>query len=95
LRPDWSDFRKSLPTKKHKKAFDEVFENAKLYTSFRSISVNPIVFESVMMGAVFHNYKTLIETGKKEEEEKEVSEGAITNETKSLTANKPQWKDTA
>jgi hypothetical protein len=48
-----------------------------------------------MMGAVFHNYKTLIETGKKEEEEKEVSEGAITNETKSLTANKPQWKDTA
>ena len=48
-----------------------------------------------MMGAVFYNYKTLLEIGKKKLEEEEVSEGAITNETKSLTANKPQWKDTA
>ena len=50
---DWSAFKKSLPTKKDKQAFDEIFENAKLYTSYLSNAVNPIVFESVMMGAAF------------------------------------------
>jgi len=92
LRLDWSDFKKSLPTKKDRKAFDEIFENAKLYTSYLSNAVNPIVFESVIMGAIFHNYKTLLEIGKKEEEEEEVSEVAITNETKLLTDNKPHGK---
>ena len=62
---EWSDFKKSLPTKKDKQAFDEIFENAKLYTSYLSNAVNPIVFESVMMGALFHNYKTLLEISKK------------------------------
>jgi hypothetical protein len=50
---DWSDFKKSLSTKKERKAFDEIFENAKLYTSYLPNAVNPIVFESVMMGASF------------------------------------------
>jgi hypothetical protein len=50
---EWSDFKKALPTKKHKQALDELFENAKMYTSSLSNAVNPIVFESVMIGAVF------------------------------------------
>ena len=32
---------------------EEIFENAKLYTSYLSNAVNPIVFESVMMGHLF------------------------------------------
>ena len=60
-RLDWSDFKKALPTKKDKQVFDEVFENAKLYTSYLSNAVNPIVFESVVMGHYFHNYKTLLD----------------------------------
>ena len=44
------------------------------------------------MGAVFHNYKTLLKIGKKEEEEEEVSEGAITKEIRLLAENKPHGK---
>ena len=62
---DWSDFKKALPTKKDKQAFDSIFENAKLYTSYLSNAVNPIVFESVVMGDLFHNYKTLLEIVRK------------------------------
>ena len=50
---EWSSFKKALPTKKDKQAFDSIFENAKLYTSYLSNAVNPIVFESVVMGARF------------------------------------------
>ena len=50
---DWSEFKKTLPTKKDKQALDAIFENAKLYTSYLSNAVNPIVFESVMMGSQF------------------------------------------
>ena len=85
----WSDFKKSLPTKKDKQAFDEIFESAKLYTSYLSNAVNPIVFESVVMGALFHNYKALLEVGK---ENDEVNEDIITNELKLLNENKPHGK---
>ena len=57
-RLDWSSFKKALPTKRDKQAFDAIFENAKLYTSYLSNAGNPIVLESVRMGTVFHNYKT-------------------------------------
>jgi hypothetical protein len=41
---------------------------------------------------LFYNYKTLLEIGKKEEEEEEVSEGAITKEIRLLAENKPHGK---
>ncbi len=60
----WSCFKKELPSKMDKKAFDKLFENAELYASYLSNAVNPIPLESVMMGALFHNYKTLLEIQK-------------------------------
>jgi hypothetical protein len=84
---DWSDFKKSLPTKKDRKAFDDLFENAKLYTSYLSNAVNPIIFESIIMGHLFCNYKALLESSKED-----INEDVITNETKSLTENKPHGK---
>ncbi len=60
----WSCFKKELPTKTDKKAFDKLFENAELYASYLSNAVNPIPLESVMMCALFHNYKTLLEIHK-------------------------------
>jgi hypothetical protein len=51
-----------------------------------------LFFVSVKFGSLFYNYKTLLEIGKKEEEEEEVSERAITNEIRLLTANKPHGK---
>ncbi len=84
---DWSDFKKSLPTKKDRKAFDEIFENAKLYTSYLSNAVNPIVFESIIMGHLFRNYKALLESIKED-----INKDVITNETKSLAENKPHGK---
>lgn len=64
----WSCFKKELPTKMDKKAFDKLFENAELYASYLSNAVNPIPLESVMMGTLFHNYKTLLEIHKKKAE---------------------------
>ena len=86
---NWSGYKKLLPTKKDKKAFDEIFENAKLYTSYLSNAVNPIVFESVMMGHLFRNYKTLLEISKGEDK---VNEGVIKGEIKSLVENKTHGK---
>jgi hypothetical protein len=86
---DWSLYKKSLPTKNDKKAFDEIFEIARLYTSYLPNASNPIVFESVVMGALFHNYKTLSEANK---EDDKVNENVATNEAKVLTENKPQEK---
>ena len=88
-RLDWSDFKKTLPTKKDKQTFDAVFENAKLYTSYLSNAVNPIIFESVVLGHLFRNYKELV--GNSQEEDK-VNEDVITKEIKLLTENKPHGK---
>jgi hypothetical protein len=57
---NWSLFKKLLPTKKDKQEFDMVFDNVKLYTSYLGNASNPIVAESVMMSAIFHNYKQLL-----------------------------------
>jgi hypothetical protein len=48
-RLDWSSYKKLLPLKKDKQAFDEIFEKAKLYTSYLSNAVNPVIFKSVIM----------------------------------------------
>ncbi len=60
----WSCFKKELTAKIDEKAFDRLFENAELYASYLSNAVNPIPLESVMMCALFHNYKTLLEINK-------------------------------
>jgi hypothetical protein len=50
---EWSTFKKLLPNKKDKQAFDMVFENACLYASYLGNASNPIVLESVIMGGSF------------------------------------------
>ena len=59
-RLNWSEFKKELSTKKEKEAFNIIFENAKLYTQYLSNANRPIPIEPIMMGALFHNYKTLL-----------------------------------
>jgi hypothetical protein len=38
-----------------------------LYETYLSNATNPIVLESVSMGAIFHGYKTLMQLGKEED----------------------------
>jgi len=57
-RLNWSEFKKGLLTKNEKVAFDIIFENARLYTQYLSNANRPIPIEPIMMGALFHNYKT-------------------------------------
>jgi hypothetical protein len=93
-RLSWSWFKRGLPTKQDKKAFDQIFENAELYTAYLSNAINPIPLESVMMGSLFHNYKTLLEM----DEEKEKGDYADKVKVErgpgleSLFENKPHGK---
>ena len=66
-RLNWSEFKKELPTKNEKEAFDIIFENAKLYTQYLSNANRPVPIEPIMMGALFHNYKTLLKLCKEDE----------------------------
>lgn len=93
-RLSWSIFKKELPSKSDKKAFDKTFENAELYTSYLSNAVNPITLESVMMGSLFHNYKTLLEIGKEKERDNFCYDITRENELKLnlLKDTKPQGK---
>jgi hypothetical protein len=86
---DWSTFKKQLSTKKDKQAFDKVFENACLYTSYLGNASNPIVLESVIMGIIFHNYKQLLQVSK---EQDKVIEDSLKKEIISLINNKPEGK---
>ena len=92
----WSCFKKELPTKIDKKAFDKLFENAELYASYLSNAVNPIPLESVMMGALFHNYKTLLEIHKEKAAEWDGLNNDITIESEPQLQlsidNKPNGK---
>jgi len=65
-RSNWSEFKKELSTKKEKEAFDIIFKNAKLYTQYLSNANRPVPIEPIMMGALFHNYKTLLKLSKEE-----------------------------
>ena len=65
-RLNWSEFKKELPSKNEKEAFNTIFENAKLYTQYLSNANRPIPIEPIMMGALFHNYKTLLKFCKEE-----------------------------
>ena len=62
----WSSFKRLLPTKKDKQEFDKVFDNVKLYTSYLGNASNPVPLESVFMGAIFHNYKQLLQITKED-----------------------------
>ncbi len=64
-RLNWSEFKKELPSKKDKQAFDLIFKNAILYTSYLSNASNPIPLDSILMGTLFHNYKILTELMRK------------------------------
>ena len=55
-----------LPTKKDKQEFDKVFDNVRLYTSYLGNASNPIPLESVFMGAIFHNYKQILQITKED-----------------------------
>src|SRR6476661_1922686 len=79
-------FKKMLPTKKDKQEFDEIFENVRLYTSYLGNASNPIPLESVFMGAVFHNYKQLLQITK---EDTAIDEDSIKDELILLLENKP------
>ncbi len=59
-RLNWSEFRKGLPSKDDKEALNTIFENAKLYTQYLSNANRPIPIEPIMVGVLFHNYKTLL-----------------------------------
>jgi hypothetical protein len=81
---NWSSFKKRLPTKKDKQEFDKVFDNFRLYTSYLGNASNPIQLESVFMGAIFHNYKKILQIAKDEDSLKE--------ELVSLLETKPEDK---
>ena len=87
---NWSLFKKLLPTKKDKKEFDKVFDNVKLYTSYLGNASNPIVIESVMMGAIFHNYKQLLQLTK--EDDTVIDEDSLREDLESLLETKPESK---
>jgi hypothetical protein len=66
-RLNWFEFKKALPTKNDRIAFDAIFENATLYTQYLSNANRPIPIEPIMIGAMFHNYKTLLKLWKDED----------------------------
>jgi hypothetical protein len=84
----WSSFKKALPTKKDKQEFDKMFDNVRLYTSHLGNASNPIPLESIMMGAIFHNYKQLLQIIK----ENTTLEDYLEKELASLLENKPEGK---
>src|ERR671932_269133 len=82
-------FKRMLPTKGDKQEFDEIFDNVALYTSYLGNASNPIPLESVFMGAVFHNYKQLLQITK---EDSNIDESSLKVELTSLLENKPEGK---
>jgi hypothetical protein len=80
---------KMLPTKKDKQGFDGMFDNVALYTSYLGNASNPIPLESVFIGAVFHNYKQLLQITK---EDTAIDEDSIKDDLILLLANKPESK---
>lgn len=88
-RLNWSEFKKELPSKNDKQAFDVIFENTKLYTQYLSNANRPIPIEPIIMGALFHNYKTLLKFCN---EEDNVTEDSIKQILVVLEREKPLTK---
>ncbi len=87
-RANWSEFKKGLLTKNAREAFDIIFENAKLYTQYLSNANRPVPIEPIMMGALFHNYKTLFKLNS----ECKLSEQSILKKVAELEREKPVVK---
>jgi hypothetical protein len=85
---NWSDFKKVLPSKDEKHAFDTIFENAKLYTQYLSNANRPIPIEPIMMDVLFHNYKPLLKLDK----ESRLNEDSILKKVSELEKEKPITK---
>jgi len=87
-RANWSEFKKGLLTKNAREAFDIIFENAKLYTQYLSNANRPVPIEPIMIGALFHNYKTLFKLNS----ECKLSEQSILKKVAELEREKPLAK---
>lgn len=87
-RLNWSEFKKELPTKNDKEALNIIFENATLYTQYLSNANRPVPTEPIMIGALFHKYKILLElyNGNK------LSENSIMQKVVTLEKEKPWTK---
>jgi hypothetical protein len=85
----WYSFKKILPTKEDKQEFDKVFDNVRLYISYLGNASNPVPLESVFIGAIFHNYKQLLQITK---EDTNIDEEHLKEELVSLLENKPEGK---
>ena len=85
---NWSEFKKELSTKKEKEAFDIIFENAKLYTQYLSNANRPVSIEPIMMGPLFHNYKTILKLNN----ESTLSQDLILKKVAGLEREKPLAK---
>ncbi len=90
-RLNWSLFKKRLKNKEDKQAFDSIFENARLYAPYLSNACNPIPIESIFMGGLFHNYKTLFQINDKDKDQNDKYFSDIEAELKSLV-EEPQGK---
>ena len=79
---NWSFFKKKLPTKKDKQEFDKVFDNVALYAAYLGNASNHIPLESAFMGAIFHNYKQLLQLTK--EDDITINEESLKDDLQSL-----------
>jgi hypothetical protein len=66
-----------------------VFDSVRLYTPYLGNASNPIVIESVMMGAICHHYKQLLQITK---EVISINKDSLTDELVSLLETKPEGK---
>ena len=57
---EWKAFRKALP-RRERKAFDEMLNASRLYTSASSAAVRTSRFEGMAMAIIFHHYRLLAE----------------------------------
>jgi len=57
---EWRGFRKALP-RRERKAFDEMLNASRLYTSASSAAVRTSRFEGMAMAILFHHYQLLAE----------------------------------
>jgi hypothetical protein len=85
---NWSGFKKGLPTKNEKEAFNTVFENAILYSQYLSNANRLIPIESILVGTLFHNYTTLLKLNS----ESKLSEDSILKKVAVLETEKPLAK---
>ena len=87
-RLNWSEFKKELSSKNEKEAFDTIFENATLYTQYLSNANRPMPIEPIMMGVLFHNYKTLLKLNS----ESKLNKDSILQKVVTLKKQKPLAK---